>query len=71
MCRWFAYISKEQEILLEDVLIDPDHSISHQVSDHFLPYLVEYEPDDTPEDTEKEIALRNRFFNADGLGLAW
>ena len=71
MCRWFAYLSKEQEILLEDALVLPEHSLSKQVADHYLPYLAEYEPGETPEDTEKEITLRNRFFNADGLGVAW
>lgn len=71
MCRWFAYISKSEEILLEDALIVPEHAIARQVAERFLPFLAEYEPGETPGDTEKEIALRNRFFNADGLGLAW
>lgn len=71
MCRWFAYISKDQEILLEDALVVPEHALSKQVHERFLPYLIEHEPGKTPEDTKKEIALRNRFFNADGLGLAW
>ena len=56
---------------MEDVLIIPEHSISQQVSTRFLPFLVEYEPGQTPEDTEHEIALRNKFYNADGLGVAW
>jgi hypothetical protein len=45
---------------LEDVLINPEHAISKQVHDHYLPYLTEFEPDMTERDTEKEISLRNR-----------
>ena len=71
MCRWFAYISSKEDVLLDDVLILPDHSISKQVHDHYLPYLVEYESEGDPISTEEEITLRNRFFNADGLGVAW
>lgn len=31
MCRWFAYISPDEECLLQDVLIDPTHSLVKQV----------------------------------------
>ena len=71
MCRWFAYISQTERCLLEDVLIDPAHSISKQVHDHYLPKLSDHEPGEDPEATKKEIALRNKLFNADGLGVAW
>lgn len=71
MCRWFAYISNTEPCLLEDVLIAPAHSLAKQVHDHYLPKLVHHEPDEDPEATEKEIAMRNRLFNADGLGVAW
>ena len=71
MCRWFAYISKHEECLLEDCLIDPEHAISKQVELRYLPYLFTHEALGTTLDTEREVALRNRFFNADGLGVAW
>ncbi len=71
MCRWFAYLSNTEPCLLEDVLIAPTHSLAKQVHDHYLPKLTHYEPDNDPRATEKEIALRNRLFNIDGLGVAW
>jgi len=71
MCRWFAYISDSEPCLLEDVLIIPAHSLSKQVHDHYLPKLMHYEPDADHKSTEREIAMRNRMFNADGLGMAW
>lgn len=71
MCRWFAYISNTEACLLEDVLIDPAHSISKQVHDHYLPGLSHHEPAEDPRATEREIAMRNKLFNADGLGIAW
>ena len=71
MCRWFAYLSNSEASLLEDVLIDPAHSLAHQVSDHYLPGLLHHEPDEDIVATEKEISLRNRLFNADGLGVVW
>ena len=38
MCRWFAYLGNEPA-LLEDVLINPSHSIIRQIDSHFLPRL--------------------------------
>ena len=63
MCRWFAYISRSEPCLLEDVLVNPAHSLAKQVSEHYLPKLTYYEPDEDAKSTEKEIALRNRLFN--------
>lgn len=71
MCRWFAYLSNSESCLLEDVLIDPAHSLAHQVSEHYLPGLLHHEPDEDVKATEQEIALRNRLFNADGFGVVW
>ena len=58
-----------EECLLEDVLITPKHSISHQVHDHYLPKLISHVPGE--ETTQSEIALRNRLQNVDGYGVAW
>ncbi|KAF7799392.1 hypothetical protein EIP86_010624 [Pleurotus ostreatoroseus] len=71
MCRWFAYLSNTEPCLLEDVLILPKHSLAKQVHEHYLPGLTHFEPDVDRNATEKEIALRNRLFNSDGLGVAW
>ncbi|OAP54882.1 hypothetical protein AYL99_10582 [Fonsecaea erecta] len=69
MCRWFAYISPDEECLLEDVLITPEHGIAKQVHDHYLPKLFSHVPG---EQTSKlEITLRNRLNNVDGFGLVW
>ena len=54
MCRWFAYLSNSEPCLLEDVLIDPAHSLAHQVSEHYLPGLLHREPDEDVRATEKE-----------------
>jgi len=69
MCRWFAYLSPDEECLLEDVLITPDHSLAKQVHDHYLPRLISHLPGQ--QTTKHEIALRNRLFNIDGFGVAW
>ncbi|KAJ7031821.1 N-terminal nucleophile aminohydrolase [Mycena alexandri] len=71
MCRWFAYLSATEPALLEDVLVVPAHSLAKQVHDHYLPYLEHYEADEDKSATKREIALRNRYFNADGFGVAW
>jgi len=71
MCRWFAYVSATEPALLEDVLIVPAHSLSKQVQEHYLPYLEHFEPDADVDATNREIDLRNRYFNADGFGVAW
>jgi glutamine amidotransferase len=57
--------------LLEDILIVPAHSLSKQVHEHYLPYLAHFEPDEDVHATKREIDLRNRYFNADGFGVAW
>ncbi|KIV78393.1 hypothetical protein PV11_10115 [Exophiala sideris] len=69
MCRWFAYISPDEECLLEDVLITPKHGLAKQVHDHYLPKLFTHTPGE--ETTEQEVTLRNRLFNVDGFGMAW
>ncbi|KZS87534.1 N-terminal nucleophile aminohydrolase [Sistotremastrum niveocremeum HHB9708] len=71
MCRWFSYISNTETCLLEDVLIVPAHALSKQVENHYLPKLLHHDPNDPLHTTKAEIALRNKFFNADGLGVAW
>ncbi|KAI8971136.1 N-terminal nucleophile aminohydrolase, partial [Trametes punicea] len=71
MCRWFAYLSATEPCLLEDVLILPDHAISKQVHERYLPYLFHYEPDKDSYSTKKEMSLRNSPYNLDGLGLVW
>lgn len=71
MCRWFAYISAKEPCLLEDVLIEPEHAIARQVSEHYLPYLDHFEKGQDVKDTERQIAIRNKLFNADGFGVAW
>lgn len=71
MCRWFTYISNSEPCLLEDVLVDPAHSICKQVHDRYLPGLSHYEPDDNRKDTKVEISTRNSPYNMDGLGAAW
>ncbi|KAI9823931.1 MAG: hypothetical protein M1832_002249 [Thelocarpon impressellum] len=70
MCRWFAYVSPGEDCLLEDVLVTPAHSLAKQVNEHYLPKLLHNE-DAAGATTEREIALRNRLLNVDGLGLAW
>ncbi|KAK4984964.1 hypothetical protein LTR66_008316 [Elasticomyces elasticus] len=69
MCRWFAYISPTEACLLEDVLVTPKHSLARQVHDHYLPKLIAHDPNNVT--TAQEIAVRNRLFNTDGLGVAW
>lgn len=73
MCRWFVYISPEPE-LLEDVLIDPDHAITKQVNERYLPGLVHWEPGESLKDyadKRRESAIRNVRYNPDGFGVAW
>ncbi|EXJ79063.1 hypothetical protein A1O3_08564 [Capronia epimyces CBS 606.96] len=69
MCRWFAYLSPDEECLLEDVLITPEHGLAKQVHDHYLPKLFSHVPGE--ETTSQEVSLRNRLFNVDGFGMAW
>lgn len=69
MCRWFAYVSEDEECLLEDVLVTPKHSLCNQVHEHFLPGLLAHDPENPRQD--KLVAARNSLFNIDGLGLCW
>ncbi|KAI9834524.1 MAG: hypothetical protein M1819_002900 [Sarea resinae] len=69
MCRWFAYISPDEDCLLEDVLVTSKHSICKQVDNHFLPRLISHDPNQIT--SQHEITARNRLFNIDGLGVAW
>ncbi|KAI9652987.1 MAG: hypothetical protein M1821_007740 [Bathelium mastoideum] len=71
MCRWFAYISHSEPCLLEDVLINPKHSLSKQVHEHYLPKLIHHHSDIDVHDQQKQIDARNALFNIDGLGVAW
>lgn len=72
MCRWFVYLSPKEPCLLEDVLVTPANSISHQVSAHYLPGLLPHDREKDLYDTpDKLIAARNSLLNMDGLGVAW
>lgn len=71
MCRWFTYISPTEPAILEDLLITPDNSLSHQVHDHYLPRLLPHDPHTLDPKTEKLAAARNSLYNLDGLGIAW
>lgn len=74
MCRWFAYISKAEEVCLEDVLIKPPRSISKQLEKDHLFHVLPFDPSQGPIGTlnhEKDKHLRNKLYNADGLGVAW
>jgi len=58
--------------LLEDVLVTPDHALSKQVHQHYLPKLLSHDPAvHAQHTTEAEITTRNRLFNVDGFGMAW
>ncbi|KAJ6629926.1 nucleophile aminohydrolase [Mycena sp. CBHHK59/15] len=69
MCRWFAYISRDEECLLEDILVTSKHSLSRQVHEHYLPKLLAHDPNRST--NEHEINARNAVVNIDGLGVAW
>lgn len=72
MCRWFVYISPGEPCLLSDVLITPTHSITHQVSEHYLPGLLPHGKDhDLHDAPDRLIAARNALLNIDGVGVAW
>ncbi|KUJ07296.1 N-terminal nucleophile aminohydrolase, partial [Mollisia scopiformis] len=72
MCRWFAYISATEPCLIEDVLVTPNHSLSKQIHEHYLPKLLSHDPAVHAEPTtEAEITERNRLFNVDGFGMAY
>lgn len=72
MCRWFAYISREEATLLSDVLITPANAITKQCSEHYLPYLLPHgEERELEEAKDSLVRLRNALLNVDGLGVAW
>ncbi|KAL0573363.1 chromatin structure-remodeling complex subunit RSC7 [Marasmius crinis-equi] len=58
-------------ILLEDVLIRPDHSIVKQVEDHYLPKLFHHIDKEADKAERADIAARNLYFNGDGTGVAF
>lgn len=66
---WFAYISPTEPCLLSDVLITPNHALTNQVNDHYLPRLIAHLPNHTS--AKHEANARNRLLNTDGLGMAW
>ncbi|KAK3698651.1 hypothetical protein LTR37_016880 [Vermiconidia calcicola] len=68
MCRWFAYISPTEPCLLEDVLVEPKHSLARQVHEHYLPRLLAHDHTITE---EQDMHARNMLYNIDGLGIAW
>ena len=72
MCRWFAYLGHEPA-LLEDVLINPSHSIIRQIDSHFLPALrstyaphrnAMFQATDDPDNP-------NLLTNVDGFGVGY
>jgi len=66
MCRWVFYLG-QQELLLEDLLIKPNHAIVEQVNVRFLPGLYY-----GLEESDKEaMAASNNYLNAHGFGVAW
>ena len=62
-------LSPTEPCLLEDVLITPQHALSKQVHDHYLPKLFSHVPGELT--TKQEITLRNRLQNVDGFGMVW
>ncbi|KAF4837460.1 putative glutamine amidotransferase DUG3 [Colletotrichum siamense] len=72
MCRWFAYLGDEPQ-LLEDLILRPRHAVVKQVDEHFLP------SGHTSFDPQKSMAVSaasdtgspNAFSNMDGFGVGW
>jgi len=53
-------------------ILEPAHSLTKQVHDHYLPKLLSHDSAVHSEPTtEAEITARNRLFNVDGFGMAW
>jgi glutamine amidotransferase len=67
MCRWIIFIS-DNSIILEDLLIKPNHSIVEQVYVRFRPGLYQ---DVSDEDAEELKDFANYLFNVHGFGLTW
>ena len=71
MCRWFAYISDTESILLDDVLVKPDHAICKQVIKRYLP---DYPPAPDPNGVDQNLQPKEwqtNYANADGMGIAY
>ncbi|KAJ3922003.1 hypothetical protein F5877DRAFT_75656 [Lentinula edodes] len=66
MCRWIVYVG-EQSLMLEDLLIRPDHSIVKQVSNRFLPGLYYGLEESDKEELEKQAT----WINVHGFGVGW
>ncbi|KAF8827350.1 hypothetical protein HHX47_DHR5000514 [Lentinula edodes] len=70
MCRWIVYIGEplqRQGLMLEDLLIKPDHSIVKQVHERFLPGLCYGLEDNDKEELETEAT----WVNVHGFGVGW
>ncbi|KIK54886.1 hypothetical protein GYMLUDRAFT_889262 [Collybiopsis luxurians FD-317 M1] len=67
MCRWIIFMG-QKPLLLEDLLIQPNHSIVEQVHERFLPGLF-YNVDEAD---KAELKDRLKYlFNVHGFGLIW
>ncbi|KAJ3863054.1 hypothetical protein EV359DRAFT_65139 [Lentinula novae-zelandiae] len=69
MCRWIVYVG-EQSLMLEDLLVRPDHSIvkqSFRVNNRFLPGLY-YGLED---DDKAELEIQATWINVHGFGVGW
>ncbi|KAJ3798047.1 hypothetical protein GGU11DRAFT_25550 [Lentinula aff. detonsa] len=66
MCRWIVYVG-EQSLMLEDLLVRPDHSIVKQVNNRFLPGLY-YGLEEGDKD---ELELQATWINVHGFGVGW
>ncbi|KAJ3799703.1 hypothetical protein GGU11DRAFT_476609 [Lentinula aff. detonsa] len=66
MCRWVVYIG-QQPLMLEDLLIRPEHSIVKQVSERFIPGLYYGLEEDDVEELKKQAT----WINVHGFGVCW
>ncbi|KAJ4473141.1 hypothetical protein J3R30DRAFT_768021 [Lentinula aciculospora] len=66
MCRWIVYVG-EQTLLLEDLLIRPNHSIVKQVNIRFLPGLYY----GLEENDKEELEMQATWINVHGFGVGW
>ncbi|KAJ4473139.1 hypothetical protein J3R30DRAFT_768202 [Lentinula aciculospora] len=66
MCRWIVYVG-EQSLMLEDLLIRPDHSIVKQVNNRFLPGLYY----GLEESDQEELKKQATWINVHGFGVGW
>ncbi|EFQ33821.1 glutamine amidotransferase class-II [Colletotrichum graminicola] len=75
MCRWFAYLGDEPQ-LLEDVVIRPRHAIVKQIDAHFLPAGHTRVQPSLGELQVAPLAANNAgspnaLTNMDGFGVGW